>query len=62
MHSSPRLRGVRQAPPFLDAVSGLISCGWDAAWSLIVPDTWVCGYYVAVFTTVSGWLSYIINH
>ena len=60
VHRSPYLLGVRQPKPQLDKASGLISCGWDAAWSIDVPEAWISGYYLAAFTTVSGWRSYTV--
>lgn len=58
VHSGPALRGVRQPAPRIDEETGLITCGWDAAWSVTVPESWLSGYYMAVFTTTSGWRSY----
>lgn len=58
VYSSPVLRGVRQPAPRIDEATGLITCGWDAAWSVTVPESWLSGYYLAVFTTTSGWRNY----
>ena len=56
--SSPPLAGVRQPAARVDEATGLISAGWDAVWRLTVPDGWLSGYYMAAFTTASGWRNY----
>ena len=55
--TSPTLRGRRQAAPTLDQATGMISCGWDPVWTLDIPQDWVSGAYLAVFTSDSGWRS-----
>jgi len=55
--SSPKLAGVKQAAPDLDAETGMISCDWEPSWSVRV-GSWAAGYHLAVFTTDSGWRSY----
>ena len=56
--TSPKLMGVSQPAPDLDADTGMISCKWGRSWSVSVKSHWVPGAYLAVFTTVSGWRSY----
>lgn len=55
---SPLLDGAVQPPPHTDPATGRIWCEWPASWTVRVGDEWTSGYYLAVFTTVSGWRSY----
>ena len=58
VQTSPKLTGVRQPAPDHDPTSGLISCRWPASWSTTVTVDWTPGYYLAAFTTASGFRSY----
>lgn len=58
MAVSPHLHGEIQAPPEIDPETGRIWCDWPPAWSVQVAEDWLSGYYLAVFTTASGWRSY----
>ena len=55
---SPRLAGVTQAAPKKASPLGAISCGWEPSWRLAVPAGWNSGYYLAVFTTETGFRCY----
>lgn len=56
--TSPTIDGVEHPRPEPDAVTGLISCDWPSAWRVTPDSSWTSGYYLAVFTTTSGWRSY----
>ncbi|MBO4210917.1 N,N-dimethylformamidase beta subunit family domain-containing protein, partial [Micromonospora echinofusca] len=55
--TSPTMAGVPRPVPVADPETGLLDCRWPVSWSLRVPDDWLSGLYVAVFTTTSGWRS-----
>ncbi len=44
--------------PEADAETGLIACDWPVSWTLDVPETWVSGLFLAVFTSHDGYRSY----
>lgn len=56
--ASPRLPGRTQHEPVTDRMTGMISCAWEANWTLTVPRTWTAGSYLAAFTADSGHRSY----
>jgi hypothetical protein len=58
MKVSPKLSGLTQYIPKKAETLGTIACGWPSAWQLSIPDTWMSGYYLAVFTTSDGYRSY----
>ncbi len=58
MLRGPQLRGMAQAAPTTDVQTGMVSCDWVPSWSLSVPEDWTSGYYLAVFTTESGWRNF----
>ncbi|WFE33073.1 N,N-dimethylformamidase beta subunit family domain-containing protein [Micromonospora sp. WMMD975] len=53
--SSPELDGVPQPVPPADPANGALDCRWPVSWRLRVPESWVSGLYVAVFTSAAGW-------
>ncbi len=58
MGGSPLLPGRTQPEPVTDRATGMISCAWDADWTITVPRTWTAGSYLAAFTAESGHRSY----
>jgi len=56
--TSRRLNGLTQPPPKTNASLGTVHCAWAPSWRLSVPTSWVSGYYLAVFTTQTGYRSY----
>lgn len=44
--------------PVPDPDTGLIACDWPVAWTLNVPEAWVSGIYLAIFTSTDGFRSY----
>lgn len=56
--TSPVLSGIPQPVPPADPTTGMIECGWPVSWTLTVPQDWVSGVYVAVFTAQSKFRSY----
>ncbi|MFG3407152.1 N,N-dimethylformamidase beta subunit family domain-containing protein [Streptomyces sp. NPDC048142] len=44
--------------PEADAATGLIACDWPVSWTLEIPETWVSGLHLAVFTSDDGFRSY----
>ncbi|WP_222105939.1 N,N-dimethylformamidase beta subunit family domain-containing protein [Catellatospora sichuanensis] len=55
MTESPELTGSVQPPPSIDPDNGMITCDWTPGWTLEVPQDWVSGTYMAVFTSAAGW-------
>ncbi|MFK0188692.1 N,N-dimethylformamidase beta subunit family domain-containing protein [Streptomyces rubiginosohelvolus] len=51
---SPSLRGVAHPVPEAHPEHGMIDCGWPVSWTLDIPESWVSGVYLAVFTTKDG--------
>lgn len=58
MAVSHRMQGVKQPMPKADAPLGTVACGWAPSWRLDIATSWVSGYYLAVFTSASGYRSY----
>ena len=55
MTTSPQLPGTPQPTCPLDVPTGLIECHWATGWQLTVPNDWLSGLYLAVFTNASGY-------
>ncbi|GGY83783.1 N,N-dimethylformamidase beta subunit family domain-containing protein [Streptomyces nitrosporeus] len=47
----------RRTKPEADPATGLIACDWPASWTLDVPEDWVSGFFLAVFTSQDGYRS-----
>ena len=55
--TSPMLSGSTQSDPDLYPDTGRITCDWTRSWTVDIPSDWTSGYYLAIFTTTSGWRS-----
>ncbi|NUP48331.1 MAG: hypothetical protein HOW97_13640 [Catenulispora sp.] len=55
MTTSPQQFGTPQPTCPLDVPTGLIECHWATGWQLTVPNDWLSGLYLAVFTNASGY-------
>lgn len=51
--SSPVLPGTPRSIP-KPGDDGLIACEWPVSWRLKIPNEWLSGIYMAVFTTTAG--------
>lgn len=54
------LDGVVQPACPLDAATGLIACDWSPGHTLVVPDTWTSGIYLALLTNAQSYQNYIV--
>src|SRR2546428_405054 len=59
LHAGP-INGTTQATCATDATTGLIACGWAAAYSWTVPSDWTSGVYLTVLTNAAGYQNYVI--
>ncbi|MFD0630677.1 N,N-dimethylformamidase beta subunit family domain-containing protein [Catenulispora yoronensis] len=55
MTTSEQIPGGPQPTCPLDVPTGLIECHWATGWQLAVPNDWLSGLYLAVFTNASGY-------
>jgi len=52
--------GVQQPVPVIDSVTGMVFCPWASNYSLLIPNNWVSGIYLAKLINASGYENYII--
>jgi hypothetical protein len=57
-HIGP-LNGTKQGTCAPQATTGLIECGWAAAYTLNIPTTWTSGVYLAVLTNAANLKNYM---
>ncbi|KWW99918.1 hypothetical protein LI90_1558 [Carbonactinospora thermoautotrophica] len=55
MTESVHLAGRTQPACAVERYTGLVTCDWEADWRLEIPETWVSGVYLAVFTNEQGY-------
>jgi putative cell wall-binding protein len=55
MTTSAQVAGGPQPRCPLDVPTGLVQCNWSVGWQLTVPQDWLSGLYLAVFTNASGY-------
>lgn len=56
--TSETLRVKPRTKPSPDTDTGLISCDWPVSWTLEIPQSWLSGIFLAVFTSQDGHRSY----
>lgn len=55
MTRSGRLKVFPQPKAELAATGAMLSCPWQASWTLDIPQAWTSGVYLASFVTESGY-------
>ncbi|WP_262386916.1 N,N-dimethylformamidase beta subunit family domain-containing protein [Streptomyces sp. TRM49041] len=58
MTISPQLDGTPRPTPKPAPGSRVIACKWPASWTFEIPEQWISGLYLAVFTSADGRRSY----
>ncbi|MCX4964399.1 hypothetical protein OHA98_06120 [Streptomyces sp. NBC_00654] len=57
MTSEP-VRAKPRKRPEPDAGTGMIACDWPVTWTLEIPEDWLSGIFMAVFTSEDGFRSF----
>ncbi len=54
------LSGIQQPEPLIDSATGMVICPWTSNYSLLIPNNWVSGIYLAKLINASGYENYIV--